>query len=66
MESGIATVAPALIAAWGLVAASCFVLAVLGYAAVRNRTRRVDLEKSVQAFRSPDVEAFRNLVDPSE
>jgi hypothetical protein len=36
------------------------------YVAIRSRTRRVDLEKAVHAFRSLDIEAFRNLVDSGE
>jgi hypothetical protein len=55
-----------LIAAWTLVAVGFFALAILVYIAIRSRTRRVDLEKSVQAFRSLDIEAFRNLVDANE
>jgi hypothetical protein len=66
MEQGISTLAPALIAAWTLVAVGFFALAILVYIAIRSRTRRVDLEKSVQAFRSLDIEAFRNLVDANE
>ena len=55
-----------LIAAWILVAVAFFALLILLYVAIRNRTRRVDLEKAVQAFRSLDIEAFRNLVDSAE
>jgi hypothetical protein len=66
MEQGISTLTPALIAAWTLVAVGFFALAILVYIAIRSRTRRVDLEKSVQAFRSLDIEAFRNLVDANE
>ena len=66
MEQGISTVAPALIAAWTLVAVAFCALAVLVYVAIRSRTRRVDLEKAVQAFRSLDIAAFRNLVDSAE
>jgi hypothetical protein len=36
------------------------------YVAARSRTRPGDLEKAVQAFRSLDIEAFRNLVDSDE
>jgi hypothetical protein len=55
-----------MIAAWILVAIAFFALGVLVYVAIRSRTRRVDLEKAVQAFRSLDIEAFRNLVDSGE
>lgn len=66
MEQGISTIAPAMIAAWSLVVASFLALGILTYVAVRSRTRAVDLEQAVQAFRSLDIEAFRNLLDPSE
>ncbi len=66
MEHGIATLAQGLIAAWLLVAVAFFALAILVYVAIRSRTRRVDLEKAVQAFRSLDIEAFRNLLDSGE
>ncbi len=71
MENGAATLAQALIsreliATWTLVAVAFLALAVLVYVAIRNRTRRVDLEGTVRAFRSLDIEAFRNLVDPAE
>ena len=66
MEHGIATLAQGLIAAWTLVAVAFFALGILVYVAIRNRTRRVELEKAVQAFRSLDIEAFRNLLDPGE
>jgi hypothetical protein len=55
-----------MIAAWMLVAVAFVALAILVYVAIRRRTRRVDLEKAVQAFRSLDIEAFRNLVDSAE
>src|SRR5271170_3342375 len=55
-----------MIAAWTLVALAFVALGILVFVAIRNRTRRVDLEKAVQAFRSLDSEAFRNLVDPAE
>ena len=61
-----AIIGQALIATWTLVAIAFIALAVLVYVALRNRTRRVDLEGTVQAFRSLDIEAFRNLVDPAE
>jgi hypothetical protein len=66
LEQGVSTVAPALIAAWTLVAVAFFALAILVYVAIRSRTHRVDLEKAVQEFRSLDIEAFRNLVDSAE
>jgi len=53
-------------AAWTLVAVAFFALGILVYVAIRSRTRRVDLEEAVQAFRSLDIEAFRNLVDSGE
>jgi hypothetical protein len=56
----------ATIATWILVAVAFFALGILVYIAVRGRARRVDLEKAVQAFRSLDIEAFRNLVDSDE
>jgi hypothetical protein len=55
-----------LIAAWTLVAVAFFALGIVVYVAIRSRTRRVDLEIAVQAFRSLDIEAFRNLVDSAE
>lgn len=66
MEHGTSTLAPGLIAAWTLVAVAFVALGILAYVAIRNRTRRVDLEAALQAFRSLDIEAFRNLVDPAE
>jgi hypothetical protein len=71
MEHGASTLAQALIgqapiAAWTLVTVAFFALVILVYVAIRNRTRRVDLEGTVQAFRSLDIAAFRNLVDSSE
>jgi len=60
-----------MIAAWTLVAVAFFALVILLYVALRSRARRLDLEKAdlekaVQAFRSLDIEAFRNLVDSAE
>jgi hypothetical protein len=55
-----------MLATWTLVAVAFFALAILVYVALRSRTRPVDLEKAVQAFRSLDIEAFRNLVDSNE
>lgn len=71
MEYGVATLAgtlnsPAIIVAWTLVAVAFLALGMVVYAAIRSRVRRPDLEKAVQAFRSLDIEAFRNLIDPSE
>ena len=59
-------ISQAMIAAWILVALAFFALGILLYIAIRSRTRQVDLEKAVQAFRSLDIEAFRNLVDSGE
>jgi hypothetical protein len=61
-----AMISQAIIAAWILVALAFFALGILVYIAIRSRTRQVDLEKAVQAFRSLDIEAFRNLVDSGE
>jgi hypothetical protein len=71
MEQGVSTISqamisPALIAAWILVAVAFFALGILVYVAIRRRTRPADLEQAVQAFRSLDIEAFRNLVDSAE
>ena len=71
MEQGAPTISQAMIsqamiAAWILVALAFFALGILVYIAIRSRTRQVDLEKAVQAFRSLDIEAFRNLVDSGE
>jgi hypothetical protein len=66
LEHGASTLAQGLIAAWTLVAVAFVALGILVYVAIRSRTRRVDLEKAVQAFRSLDIEAFRNLVDSAE
>jgi len=71
MEQGVSTlstamISPAMIAAWILVGVALFALGTLAYVAIRNRTRRVDLERAVQTFRSLDIDAFRNLVDAAE
>ena len=66
MEQGVATISQAMIAAWILVGVAFVALGIVVYVAIRSRTRRVDLEKAVQAFRSLDIEAFRNLVDSAE
>jgi hypothetical protein len=55
-----------LIATWSLVAVAFFALGLTVYLAVRTRTRRIDFEKTVQTFRSLDIEAFRNLLDSDE
>jgi hypothetical protein len=61
-----AMISQAIIGVWTFVAIAFFALGILVYVAIRSRTRRVDLEKAVQAFRSLDIEAFRNLVDSGE
>jgi len=66
LEQGVSTLAQGLITAWVLVAVAFFALGILVYVALRSRTRRVDLERTVLAFRSLDIEAFRNLVDSAE
>ncbi len=66
MEHGAATLAQGLITAWALVAVAFFALGILVYVAVRSRIRTVDLERTVNDFRSLDIEAFRNLVDSAE
>ncbi len=66
MEHGVSALAQGLITTWVLVAVASIALAIQVYVAIRSRTRRVDLEKAVQAFRSLDIEAFRNLVDSAE
>jgi len=63
---GQALISQAPIAAWTLVAVAFIALGILVYVAIRSRTRRGDLEGTVQAFRSLDIEAFRNLVDSAE
>jgi len=55
-----------MIVVWIFVAVAILALATFAYVAIRRRTHRVDLEKSVQEFRSLDIVAFRNLVDPAE
>jgi hypothetical protein len=66
MEQGISTLTPAMITTWTLVALAVFALGSVVYVAIRNRTRTVNVEKALEAFRSLDIEAFRNLVDSSE
>jgi hypothetical protein len=66
LEYGVATLAEGLIAAWTLVAIAFLALGILLYVALRGRTRRLDLERAIEAFRSLDIEAFRNLVDSDE
>jgi hypothetical protein len=55
-----------MIAAWSLVAVAFLALGILAYVAIRSRTRRVDLQEAAYAFRSLDIEAFRNLVSADE
>ncbi len=55
-----------MITAWVLVGVAICALAIVVYVAIRSRTRRYDLETAVQAFRSLDIEAFRNLIDAAE
>jgi hypothetical protein len=59
-------ISQAMIAPWIFVAFAFFALGIVVYVAIRSRTRPVDLEKAFQAFRSLDIEAFRNLVDSVE
>ncbi len=71
MEQGVATLAQGLIAVWTLVAVAFLALGIVVYVALRTRTRglglqKADLQKAVEAFRSLDIEAFRNLVDSTE
>lgn len=66
MEYGVSALAQGLITAWALVAVAFCALGILVYVAVRGRTRQPDLVKAVEAFRSLDIAAFRNLVDSDE
>ncbi|MGA3088940.1 MAG: hypothetical protein ABSD75_10025 [Terriglobales bacterium] len=76
MEQGISALAtalispalasPPMIAAWILVGIGCCVVTTLVYVAARSRTRPIDLDQAVEAFRSLDIEAFRNLTDDAE
>lgn len=66
MEQGVATLSQAMIAAWALVAVAFVALGIVAYVAIRNRARQVDLDKAARAFRSLDIESFRNLVDADE
>jgi hypothetical protein len=64
-------ISTAMTAAWTLVAVAFLALVILVCVALRSRARRLDLEKAdlekaVRAFRSLDIEAFRNLVDSDE
>jgi hypothetical protein len=59
-------ISQAWIASWALVAVALVTLAVVVYVAIRSRRRRVNLEQAAQAFRSLDIESFRNLVDADE
>ena len=63
-QSLVPSVAQSMIAAWGLAAAALVALAIVAYVAIRGR--RAGLEKAAETFRSLDIEAFRNLVDPAE
>jgi hypothetical protein len=66
VEHGASTLAQGLIASWTFVAAAFAALGILVFVAIRNRSRPVNLDEALQAFRSLDIEAFRNLVDPAE
>lgn len=66
MEHGATTLAQGLIAAWSLVGLAVFALLAVAYIAIRSRTRRLDSAEAALAFRSLDIEAFRNLVDSAE
>jgi hypothetical protein len=76
LEQGASTLGQALIGqgmigqasitAWTLVAVAFLALGILVYVALRNRTRPIDVEKAVRAFRSLDIEAFKNLVNSRE
>jgi hypothetical protein len=66
LEQGVATLAPGLIVVWSLIAVGVSALAVLLYSAIRRRTSPRNIEMAVQAFRSLDIGAFRNLVDRDE
>lgn len=63
-QSLVPSVAQSMIAAWGLVAVALVALGIVVYVAIRGR--RAGLEKAAETFRSLDIEAFRNLVDPAE
>jgi hypothetical protein len=55
-----------MIITWILVAAGLFALGVMAYIAIRNRMGRTGIDGAISMIRSIDIEAFRNLVDPSE
>jgi hypothetical protein len=55
-----------MITAWILVATAFFTLGLLVYLATRNRTSQNGIDGAISMIRSIDIEAFRNLVDPSE
>jgi hypothetical protein len=55
-----------LITTRALVVVAITALGILAYVAIRSRARVVDLEKALFTFRSLDIDAFRNLIDPNE
>jgi hypothetical protein len=55
-----------MITAWILVAAGLFALGVLAFMATRTRVGQGGIEGAICMIRSIDIEAFRNLVDPTE
>ncbi len=64
MEHGVAALAQGLITVWTLVAFAVVALAVQVYLAIHKR--HVNPERAIGAFRSLDLEAFKNLVDTDE
>jgi hypothetical protein len=66
LEYGVATLAQGLITTRALVVVAITALGILAYVAIRSRARVVDLEKALFTFRSLDIDAFRNLIDPNE
>jgi hypothetical protein len=64
VEIGVSAFAAGLITAWTLVAVALLALAIQLWIAFR--ARRIDLAKAVETFRSLDIDAFRNLIDPAE
>jgi len=57
---------PEMLTAWILVGVAVMALGIVVYVALRSRPRPIDIEKAVLAFRSLDIEAFRNLVNAGE
>ncbi len=55
-----------MIATWIFVAIAISALGLLGYLASRHRASQTDLDGAISVIRSIDIEAFRNLVDPTE